>query len=284
MSEGDTNSPINKLITEVNNQLLQLYVRYTKSIVHTGRLLGKIYGITVYFENPEFAGSESTILDLYTIAKDTKEELTKIREELEESNIELQKIMNAVKDLIKVDDIGKVFPIYLALKDTVKIVRNIIDETISIAESINNLDKVKERVIKIEDLHTAEEIKAYRLGLRLLSMTAEVRGFQKLMETVYYSLLSTSSLGKDVVKGVITDYIKILRWSLDYVKKAEKDVDEITRLVDNLLLDLKGSKYETLLRRVEEKYKESFSLLLKGVNDYLQEANRLGYDVGLVKN
>ena len=278
------NSPIAKLVAEVNLQLLQLYVKYTKSVTYLGNLLGDVYGMKVYFENPEFLGNENTILGFYSTIKEVKEELTKIREEQEEVIAELDRIMRSVKDVIKVEDVGKVFPIYTAIKDTAKIFINMIDEAISIADSVNNLDEVKKRVIRIEELQTMQEIKAYSLGLRLLSTIYTIRKFQKIIETVYYSFLSASSLGKDVVKEVITGYIKQLKSDLDYLKEVEKDINEINDMLDAFLIEIKGSKYEVLLRELREKYKRSFEALMKSVSSYLQEVNKVGYDVGVVKN
>ena len=196
---GESNN-LPKLIAEVNVHLLQLYIKYIKSISHLGNLLGSVYGTKVYFENPEFLGDENTVLGFYSAMKGVKEELAEIREEQVEVIAELDRIMGAVKGVIKVEDIGKVFPIYTAIKDTVKIFINMIDEAISIADSINNVDEVKERVIRVEELHTMQEVEGHRLGLRLLSAISTIRRFQKIIETTYYSFLSTSSLGEDVVK------------------------------------------------------------------------------------
>ena len=283
MGEGN-NSPIAELIVEVNAQLSKLYINYAKSIKYLGDLLGRVYGTVVYFENPEFVGSEVLLLEMYSALKGTKEDLIKIREQSEGAIEELDKIMKSIKDLIKVEDVGKVFPVYQAIKDTVRILINFIDEAVSIVDSIKDVEEVKKRIIKIEDLHTTRELDAYRIGLRLLSTISKIRHYQKLMETTYYSFLSASSLGMWIVRDVVMDYIKILKTNMDFVKELEKDVDEINRLVDEFLVELKGTKFEVLLRELKEKYKKSFDVLRKGVNSYLQEVNRVGYDVGAIKN
>jgi GTP1/Obg family GTP-binding protein len=136
----------------------------------------------------------------------------------------------------------------------------------------------------VNQLTTSDEISVYRLGLKLLREISDFRKFQKLVETLYYSLISSSGLDDETKRQIASDYIKTLRSSLECINSTEKEVEKTTKIVETFILDIKGSRFEELLLSLVNEYKASFNSLIKTVKDTLNEVNRMGFDLGIVRN
>ena len=273
-----------KFVREINERLTQLFVSYNKTLSSTGILLGRLYSIIVFMQYPEFSGSIETLVKLYHTIENVKEEILKIKQQYEKLENEIEMIVNSVKNTLKIEDIGNVFPIYSSLKSLMKIIKHMIDEAISVTETVNNIDTLKRRVIIVNQLTTSDEISVYRLGLKLLREISDFKKFQKLIETLYYSLISSSGLDDETKRQIASDYIKTLRSSLEYIDSTEKEVEKTTKIVETFILDIKGSRFEELLLSLVNEYKASFNSLIKTVKDTLNEVNRMGFDLGIVRN
>jgi hypothetical protein len=271
-------------IREINERLTQLFVSYNKTLSSTGILLGRLYSSIVFMQYPEFSGSIETLVKLYHTIENIKEEILKIKQQYEKLENEIEMIVNSVKNTLKIEDIGNVFPIYSSLKSLMKIIKHMIDEAISVTETVNNIDTLKRRVIIVNQLTTSDEISVYRLGLKLLREISDFKKFQKLIETLYYSLISSSGLDDEIKRQIASDYIKTLRSSLEYINSTEKEVEKTTKIVETFILDIKGSRFEELLLSLVNEYKASFNSLIKTVKDTLNEVNRMGFDLGIVRN
>jgi len=271
-------------VREINERLTQLFVSYNKTLSSTGILLGRLYSSIVFMQYPEFSGSIETLVKLYHTIENVKEEILKIKQQYEKLENEIEMIVNSVKNTLKIEDIGNVFPIYSSLKSLMKIIKHMIDEAISVTETVNNIDTLKRRVIIVNQLTTSDEISVYRFGLKLLREISDFRKFQKLVETLYYSLVSSSGLDDETKRQIASDYIKTLRSSLEYINSTEKEVEKTTKIVETFILDIKGSRFEELLLSLVNEYKTSFNSLIKTVKDTLNEVNRMGFDLGIVRN
>ena len=273
-----------KYVREINEKLTQLFVSYNKTLSSTGILLGRLYSSIVFMQYPEFSGSIETLVKLYHTIENVKEEILKIKQQYEILENEIEMITNSVKNTLKIEDIGNVFPIYSSLKSLMKIIKHMIDEAISVTETVNNIDTLKRRVIIVNQLTTSDEISVYRLGLKLLREISDFRKFQKLVETLYYSLVSSSGLDDETKRQIASDYIKTLRSSLEYINSTENEVEKTIKIVETFILDIKGSRFEELLLSLVNEYKTSFNSLIKTVKDTLNEVNRMGFDLGIVRN
>gem|GEM_PF-1620013 len=273
-----------KFVREINERLTQLFVSYNKTLSSTGILLGRLYSSIVFMQYPEFSGSIETLVKLYHTIENIKEEILKIKQQYEKLENEIEMIVYSVKNTLKIEDIGNVFPIYSSLKSLMKIIKHMIDEAISVTETVNNIDTLKRRVIIVNQLTTSDEISVYRFGLKLLREISDFRKFQKLVETLYYSLVSSSGLDDETKRQIASDYIKTLRSSLEYIDSTEKEVEKTTKIVETFTLDIKGSRFEELLLSLVNEYKTSFNSLIKTVKDTLNEVNRMGFDLGIVRN
>ena len=271
-------------VREINERLTQLFVSYNKTLSSTGILLGRLYSSIVFMQYPEFSGSIETLVKLYHTIENVKEEILKIKQQYEKLENEIEMIVNSVKNTLKIEDIGNVFPIYSSLKSLTKIIKHMIDEAISVIETVNNIDTLKRRVIIVNQLTTSDEISVYRLGLKLLREISDFKKFQKLIETLHYSLVSSSGLDDETKRQIASDYIKTLRSSLEYINSTEKEVEKTTKIVETFILDIKGSRFEELLLSLVNEYKTSFNSLIKTVKDTLNEVNRMGFDLGIVRN
>ncbi|MFP3233456.1 MAG: hypothetical protein RXR08_07130 [Sulfolobaceae archaeon] len=273
-----------KFVREINERLTQLFVSYNKTLSSTGILLGRLYSSIVFMQYPEFSGSIETLVKLYHTIESVKEEILKIKQQYEILEKEIEMIVNSVKNTLKIEDIGNVFPIYSSLKSLMKIIKHMIDEAISVTETVNNIDTLKRRVIIVNQLTTSDEISVYRFGLKLLREISDFRKFQKLVETLYYFLISSSGLDDETKRQIASDYIRTLRSSLEYINSTEKEVEKTTKIVETFILDIKGSRFEELLLSLVNEYKASFNSLIKTVKDTLNEVNRMGFDLGIVRN
>ncbi|MEJ2778827.1 hypothetical protein [Stygiolobus sp. RP850M] len=273
-----------KFVREINERLTQLFVSYNKTLSSTGILLGRLYSSIVFMQYPEFSGSIETLVKLYHTIENIKEEILKIKQQYEKLENEIEMIVNSVKNSLKIEDIGNVFPIYSSLKSLMKIIKHMIDDAISVTETVNNIDTLKRRVIIVNQLTTSDEISVYRFGLKLLREISDFKKFQKLVETLYYSLISSSGLDDETKRQIASDYIKTLRSSLEYINSTKKEVEKTTKIVETFILDIKGSRFEELLLSLVNEYKTSFNSLIKTVKDTLNEVNRMGFDLGIVRN